>query len=267
MHAAFQRTIDALASVLLPAPCRICDRPLVNASRIPICEACLGSFVRVGEAVCPCCGRPQPASAARQSPPAATGSENEPSRLCRLCRVKTFAFQHARSWAVYDATLTAAVMLLKYEEVTRLGEWFAQRLTEVYGKTQASDAEGWRPDVIVPVPLHRERQRERGYNQVEMIARPLAKRLGLPMRAHLIARIKPRPARLVLSRSEHWESVRGAYSTPEGLRVDKARILLVDDVMTTGATLDACARALKKAGAAEIVALTVARVVPKWAGA
>ena len=267
MQPAFQRTLNALASVLVPAPCRICDRPLVNASRIPICEACLASFVCVGEAVCPYCGRPQPANTTVQAATAAVArQETDPSRLCRLCRVKTFAFQQARSWAVYDATLTAAVMLLKYEEVTRLGDWFAERLAELYGRLQATDAEGWRPDVVVPVPLHRERQRERGYNQVEMIARPLAKRLGLPMRAHLIARIKPRPARLVLSRSEHWESVRGAYSTPEGLRVDKARILLIDDVMTTGATLDACSRALRKAGAAEVVALTVARVVPKWAG-
>lgn len=99
---------------------------------------------------------------------------------------------------------------------------------------------------------------------MEIIARPLAKRLGLRMRPYLLARTKPRPPRLVLSRTEHWSSVRGAYVTPDGLRVDKLRILLVDDVMTTGATLDACARALRKAGAAKITALTVARVIPKW---
>jgi predicted amidophosphoribosyltransferase len=69
---------------------------------------------------------------------------------------------------------------------------------------------------------------------------------------------------LLLSRSERWKSVRGAYATREGLRVDKLRILLVDDVLTTGATLDACARALKKAGASEVLGLTVARIVPGW---
>jgi competence protein ComFC len=106
--------------------------------------------------------------------------------------------------------------------------------------------------------------RERGYNQVELIARPLAKRLGLPLRPYLLARTKPRPPRLVLSRKEHWDSVRGAYETTKNLRVDGLRILLVDDVMTTGATLDSCARALKKAGAEEVLGLTVARVVPKW---
>jgi ComF family protein len=155
-------------------------------------------------------------------------------------------------------------MLLKYEEVTRLGDWFAARLAELHARLSVADPDAWRADVVVAVPLHEERRRERGYNQVELIARPLAKRLGLAMRSHLLARTRPRPARLVLSRSEHWESVRGAYATPDGLRIDKLRVLLVDDVMTTGATLDACSRALLKAGAAEVMAITVARVVPKW---
>ena len=113
---------------------------------------------------------------------------------------------------------------------------------------------------MVPVPLHRDRQRERGYNQAELIARPLAKRLGLKLERYLLARTRPRPPQLVLSRSEHWKSVRGAYATREGLQVDNLRVLLVDDVLTTGATLDACARALKKAGAAAVLGLTVARV-------
>jgi predicted amidophosphoribosyltransferase len=78
----------------------------------------------------------------------------------------------------------------------------------------------------------------------------------------MLMRTKPRPTQLVLSRSEHWKSVRGAYATRQGVRVDKLRILLVDDVLTTGATLDAYSRVLKKAGAASVVRLTVARVVP-----
>ncbi len=147
-------------------------------------------------------------------------------------------------------------MPLKYEEVTRLGDFFAARLSQ-------RDASAWRADVIVPVPLHADRRRERGYNQVGMIARPLAKRLKLPFRRYLLARTKPRTPRLVLSRSEHCESVRGAYAMREGSRVDKLRILLIDDVMTIGATLDACSRALLAAGAAEVIALTVARAIPR----
>ncbi|HKV48379.1 MAG TPA: ComF family protein [Candidatus Acidoferrales bacterium] len=183
--------------------------------------------------------------------------------LCRMCRAKTFAFVRARNWAAYSESLTAAIMLLKYEEVTRLGDWFAGRLAELHARLSQLDASAWHADVIVPVPLHADRRRERGYNQVDMIARPLAKRLKLPFRPYLLARTKPRPARLVLSRSEHWESVRGAYAIRDGSHVDKLRILLIDDVMTTGATLDACSRALLAAGAVEVTAITVARAIPR----
>jgi competence protein ComFC len=243
----FQSALDALASVFFPGPCRICAATLTNASRIPICEKCLSSFERIREPMCNCCGRPFASSAAGQTE----------KQLCRLCRAEFYAFDRARTFATYGDALGGAILLLKYEEVTRLGNWFAERLAEV----AAREAAEWRPDVVVPVPLHADRQRERGYNQAELIARPLAKRLRLKFGAYLLMRTKPRPPQLVLSRTEHWKSVRGAYATREGLRVDNLRILLVDDVLTTGATLDACARALKKAGAAAVFGLTVARVV------
>ena len=144
----------------------------------------------------------------------------------------------------------------KYEEVARLGDWFGARLPEVY----ARESSEWEIDVVVPVPLHPERRRERGYNQAELIARPLSKCLQVRLDSRLLVRIKPRPAQLVLSPTEHWKSVRGAYATCPASQVDNLRLLLVDGVLTTGATLDACARALKKSGAATVFGLTVGRV-------
>lgn len=238
--------LDGLASVLFAAPCRICDRILTSASRIPICETCLSGFEQIVDPMCLCCGRPFPA-----------GLPAEPRQpLCRLCRVNFYAFDRARSFATYNDALSEAIVLLKYEQVTRLGSWFADRLAEI--ALQAPD--DWQADIVVPVPLHPERRRERGYNQAELIARPLAKRLNLRLESSLLRRVKPRPAQLVLSRTEHWKSVRGAYTTDKGCRVDNLRVLLVDDVLTTGATLDACARALKKSGASVILGLTVGRV-------
>ena len=90
--------------------------------------------------------------------------------LCRLCRVSFYAFDRARSFAVYDDALSEAILLLKYEEVTRLGDWFASAAGR--NRWRAPQA-NWRADVVVPVPLHRDRRRERGYNQAELIARPL----------------------------------------------------------------------------------------------
>jgi ComF family protein len=127
--------------------------------------------------------------------------------------------------------------------------------------------QGFSPNLVVPVPLHPERQRERGFNQAELLARVVARGLGLPMDEKAIARQKPRPPKLRLSRHERWAVVRGAYAATPGRGIDNCRVLLVDDVFTTGATLDACSRALRSAGAAEVAALTVARVVDAWAGA
>jgi ComF family protein len=238
--------LGGLVSVLFAAPCRICERALTNASRIPICESCLAGFERIVEPMCLCCGRPFVSAVAGQAM----------LPLCRLCRANFYAFDRARSFAVYGAALSEAMLLLKYEEVTRLGDWFADRLAEIVLRA----ADEWHADVVVPVPLHSERRRERGYNQTELIARPLAKRLGLKLDARVLIRTKPRPPQLVLSRTEHWRSVRGAYATRKSPQVDNLRVMLVDDVLTTGATLDACARTLKKAGAAAVLGLTVGRV-------
>ena len=159
--------------------------------------------------------------------------------------------------------MVQAITLLKYHAVTPLGGWVAARLAEL----AARQPEEFAADVVVPVPLHISRLRERGYNQAELIARPLAKRLHLPFRSYLLVRTRPRPDKLKLSSKERWSTVRGAYALREGNRVDNLRVLLVDDVFTSGATLDACARALRDAGAASVLGLTVARVVPQWVGA
>ncbi|MBI3404223.1 MAG: ComF family protein [Acidobacteria bacterium] len=155
--------------------------------------------------------------------------------------------------------MAAAVVLLKHHAVTPLAGWFAARLAERVKR----EPDLFHADAIVPVPLDAGRRRERGYNQAELIARPLAKSLGLPLRPLLLLRKRPRPDKLRLTRRERWLTVRGAYAVREDANIDKLRVLLVDDVFTTGATLDACARALRQAGAAEVIGLTVARVVPE----
>jgi ComF family protein len=149
--------------------------------------------------------------------------------------------------------------MLKYKEVTPLGAWFAGLLTRLVDREPAAFA----VDAVIPVPLDAGRLRERGYNQAELIARPLARLLGVPFRSYLLVRTRPRPNKLHLTRLERWETVRGAYATHKRAQVDKLRVLLVDDVFTTGATLDACSQALRQAGAVRVVGLTVARALPQ----
>lgn len=238
---------DAIVSVVFPAGCRICARLLVRASRVPICDECLDSIEPIPSKKCEICGQPLPIF---------TPAEESLS-ICRACQQHTYAFERARSLGVYDGALVRAILMLKFEEVTPIGGWFAERLAELVRR----EGEAMAADVVVPVPLHRDRERERGYNQAGLISKPLARILGLPHKAVLLMRTRPRPDKQVLSLEERWESVRGAFATRSGSQVDKLRVLLVDDVLTTGATLDACARALLESGAKSVLGLTVARAM------
>jgi len=237
----------ALTSVVFPAGCLLCNALLMHPRRIPLCETCLASFQRIAPPICRICGQPLPVPAEPR--------EGEPA--CRDCIEGKFGFQLARSFGVYEGALARAIVLLKYERIEPLGSFFAKRLFELV----RSDAGLFSADVIVPVPLHRQKHRERGYNQVDLFARSLARRLDVPYRSVLLVRSRPRPEKHLLSREERWEAVHGAFAMLRGSRVDNLRVLLLDDVMTTGATLDACARALHEAGARSVLGLTIARAV------
>jgi len=228
----FAEASDAIVSVFFPAGCRICDKLLTSASRVPICEECLSSFAAPPERKCEICGQTLAWLTVREAEPL----------VCHACQQKTYAFERARSYGIYDGPLVRAIIFLKWERIEPLGSWFAERLAEVAKREGSALA----ADIVVPVPLHRDRERQRGYNQAGLISKPLARKLGLPHKA-------------VLSLEERWESVRGAFATRPGSQVDNKRVLLVDDVMTTGATLDACARALLESGAKSVLGLTVAR--------
>jgi len=187
---------------LVPAPCWICGTILTTAT---ICRICLYGFDLITEPTCRNCGRPFVSPLAADAVPP----------LWRLCSSRFYSFDRAQRYAV---------------GVKRLGDWSAGRLAEMVQR----GPQAWRDDVVVPVPLHADRLRERGSNQAELIARPLAKHLNLEFDAYLLVRTKPRPLRLVLSGTEPWTSVRGAYATRDGLAVDNLRILLVDDVWGHG---------------------------------
>lgn len=249
LRSQFRGMREALASIVFPAPCRICDRILDTGSRIPFCAACLEALRQeLPRPLCHRCGRPIVSIAVLDA-------VSLPE--CRLCRSGVYHFDLARSFGAYTPDMARAILLLKYGNASPLGGWFANRLAELAGR----DRQGFEADVVVPVPLDRGRLRDRGYNQAELIARPLARLLNIPFRSYLLVRTKPRPNQLRLTRRERWETVRGAYATHKAAQVDKLRVILVDDVFTTGATLDACSKALKGAGAARVVGLTVARAL------
>lgn len=159
-------TGDAIVSVFFPAGCRICDQLLTGASRVPICLECLESFELVPERRCEICGQPLPKL---------TPTEDE-RVVCPACQENTYALERARTYGIYDGVLVRAILLLKWERIEPLAAWFAQRLSEVVHQESPVMA----ADVVVPVPLHQDGERERGYNQAGLVAKPLARKLGLP---------------------------------------------------------------------------------------
>lgn len=237
---------DSLASVLFAARCRLCQEILTTASRVPICPSCLGR-VRPLELLVSCHRCQRPLSLASQSP--------DTVPLCGPCRQEETDFDRLRAFGAYDGELRQLIVLLKYSRVRSLagplGGWLALVVKENPGLADV--------DALVPVPLYRGRQRARGYNQAELLARELARELGRPVETRWLVRIKDTPSQTGLTPSQREENVRGAFAARA--KLDRKRILLVDDVCTTGATLNACARTLKRAGAGSVQAVTLARVI------
>jgi len=154
-------------------------------------------------------------------------------------------------WA-YREPLDAVIQGLKFRRLDYLGRHLAEALSDGLGAA----LEGF--DAIVPVPLHWRRRLGRGYNQAERIAHPLALRLGLPLLS-VLRRSRSTPPQTSLGKADRLANLRRAFWVPHPRRVSQLRLLLVDDVSTTGATLDAAAAALRRAGASGVTALVAAR--------
>jgi ComF family protein len=184
-------------------------------------------------------------------------SEREP--LCGLCRRGLYQFDRLRSFGPFDGVLRNLLHLFKYNRVGPLARPLGQLLAVVLHQEPALTA----VDVILPVPLYRRRERARGYNQAERLAQELARTFPLPLETSLLVRTRDTASQTGLTPRQRRLNVRGAFAVAARSQVKGKRILLIDDVATTGATLDACARALKRAGAARVEAVTVARVV-EW---
>ena len=171
---------------------------------------------------------------------------------CGLCRLGLNGFDAAYSFGWFEAELRELIHVFKYGRVETLAGPLGRFLALALPRAE-------RFDVVVPMPLHWMRQWKRGFNQSELLAREIARRGGTPMR-NLVRRSKSTSPQAGLTNAKRRANVSGAFHVRRPEQVRGLRILLVDDVMTTGATASACARELKRAGAARVALLTVARV-------
>jgi ComF family protein len=241
--------IETLASSLLdfflPRRCAGCQQRWLGENDLGWCPACLDGLCWIQSPLCPCCGRPYP------------NSPGSSDHLCGECLEDTFDFDTARSAAQYVGIVRQRIHQLKFG--SRL--YWVPPLVDllVYaGNHQDMPA----VDLLVPVPLHHKRLRQRGFNQAGLLAKEYGKRLGIEVRFDLVARTSWTVPQTRLNREARLQNVAGAFQVHRPEEIEGCTVLVLDDVYTTGSTLNECARVLKAAGAVEVHALTVGRVVP-----
>jgi len=239
-----------LANAVLPQNCVLCSLP---SSDSPVCTACAADFPTLTGNTCPRCALPlhpqgTPADALAER------SGNHPN--CPDCQRRPPSFDAATAVWSYTFPIDTLIRDFKYGHHLYLGSFFGGYLaTTLQARWQATGGE--LPDLILPTPLHPSRLQARGFNQAAEIARHTAKYVNRPWSSTHLQRVHDTPAQAGLGRDARWANLRGAFACTTSLT--GLRILLIDDVMTTGATLSACADALRYAGAQQIDVAVLAR--------
>lgn len=243
---------DSLSCALLPAPCSLCGSLLPRLSSVPICDVCWSEIPRQPEYVCVRCGDELegPAGADR-------------SGVCRACRLASPPFHRAVSYGVYRGRMRDAIHALKYDRLhaasAGLGRMLAQAIAELCGEASAEM-------LVVPVPLHPLKFAQRGFNQSRSLAAAALKFLRkshpewrLTLAAGTLLRQRATATQAGLTPRQRRLNVRGAFVVSDPERVTARHVLIVDDILTTGATARAAAKALMDGGAASVCVATLAR--------
>lgn len=231
--------LGAIQDLLFPPLCLGCGRWLDDAEPPLFCPDCLSLLVFLGPPLCPCCGIPY-----------ATGTDH----LCGPCLLQTYSFDQARSLLSYLPPISTVILNLKFggrlDALATIGALTAQ---------SACLDDLNKPDYIVPVPLHDQRLRHRGYNQATLLARECFPQWRTKIRLDFLIRTRPTTPQSQLSGQERRINLNKVFAVRKDADLHSKRILLVDDVLTTGSTINECAKILRKAGAERIEVFTVAR--------
>lgn len=234
--------LRALLDVLFPPLCHLCKAPVPEAGPLHLCDPCRGGVSPIVSPLCPVCGVPH-------------GTEGGVDHRCGACILAPPPFDAARGAFLFAGPVQELVHRFKYGHKVHLRRPLA--LLAIGELTPFVRAQA--PGVIVPVPLHRSRLRERGFNQAILLGELMARHWSLPLLRDSLRRVRPTAPQVALSAEERRENVRGAFALATPAGVAGRRVLLVDDVFTTGSTLAECTRVLKRGGAAAVTAVTVAR--------
>lgn len=241
-----------LGRLVCPPRCLVC-RERGHDDR-DLCVDCAAAVVRIPHA-CIRCALPLPARPpghGRASPGATTGCPTAGADCCPDCRARPPPLDAVHAACLYAFPVDRLLPRFKFHHDLAAGRALSEELLAMAY---------WlpRPEALVPLPLHASRLRTRGYDQALELARPVARALDLPLRADLLRRLRATAAQSTLDAAQRRRNLRGAFAVPARPRALPAHVVLVDDVMTTGATLHAAARALRAAGVARVDAWVCAR--------
>ena len=248
-RAATGRVLAFLLDLVYPKRCGGCAAALPPARALEFCETCQAALPWLDPPFCRRCGDWFTVAAADDAPAFA-------DRECARCRADPPPYAFARSALRYEGPVRAAVQSFKFDGRRGLGGYLAGLVVERLDRIPEIAAGA---DAVISVPLHRRRQRERGFNQADALAAGIAARTSLELLGDPVERTRPTPPQVGLNRTARIANMRHAFTVRDAKRVEGRTILVVDDVMTTGATVAACAKALRDAGAREVRVLTIAR--------
>jgi ComF family protein len=238
----FRHLRESCLELLFPSRCLACRQPVAPGTLPMFCPSCLSQVELLQGPLCPGCGR--------RFPKAAGGPH-----FCGLCLSGHYHFNRARAVAIYAEPFSTVLHRFKYQGES-CGLKSFKALLELLPEPPCPVM----PELILPVPLHPGRLRQRGYNQAAVLARAFFPHQRKILRNDILLRVRPTEPQTGLSGRARRRNLRRAFGVKDPARVEGRRILLVDDVFTTGTTVNECARILKKAGADEVCVLTLARV-------
>lgn len=228
-----------LLDIIYPPRCPMCE-DIILPGRGLVCPDCKQKLPYIGERGCCCCGRPLDA---------------EEKEYCRDCVRKDHAFDQGISVWGYNETVRRSIHRYKYRQKREYAAFYIEEMT----KLLAGKLFLWEPELLIPIPVHKSRLRQRGYNQAALLAEGLSRRLSIPMREDILIRSKKTLPQKELSVRERRNNLRQAFTAVKGSLAPDP-VVLVDDIYTTGATMDVAAGLLKKAGVARVYFITLASV-------